>query len=71
MFFLHDYLVYFWDVFEGINLSLSSTREEVLILIIIIMKKIIIQKLDKIEAMLQDQNLLKKEVLNLNETCKY
>jgi len=32
------------------------------------MKKIIIQKLDKIEAMLQDQNLLKKEVLNLNET---
>jgi len=36
-----------------------------------IMKKIIIKKLDKIESMLQEQNLLKKEVLNLNETCKY
>ena len=35
------------------------------------MEEIIIQKLAKIEAMLQDQNLLQKEVLNLNETCKY
>jgi len=35
------------------------------------MKKIIIQKLAKIEAMLEDQNLLKKKVLNLGETCKY
>jgi excisionase family DNA binding protein len=35
------------------------------------MKKIIIKKLDKIESMLQDQNLLKKAVLNFNETCKY
>ena len=35
------------------------------------MKKIIIKKLDKIESMLQDQNLLKKEVLNFNETYKY
>lgn len=35
------------------------------------MKKIIIKKLDKIESMLQDQNLLKKKVLNFRETCKY
>ena len=35
------------------------------------MEEIIIQKLALIEAMLQDQNLLKKEVLNFNETCKY
>jgi len=35
------------------------------------MKKILIKKLDKIESMLQEQNILKKEVLNLNETCKY
>ena len=35
------------------------------------MKKIIIKKLNKIESMLQEQSLLKKEVLNLSETCKY
>lgn len=35
------------------------------------MKKIIIKKLEKIESMLQEQNLLKKEVLNFNDTCKY
>lgn len=31
----------------------------------------IIQKLDHIEAMLHEQNLLKKDVLNLNEACHY
>ena len=35
------------------------------------MKKMIIDKLSKIESMLEEQNLLKKEVLNLKETCKY
>jgi len=35
------------------------------------MEENIIKKLEKIELMLEDQNLLKKEVLNLNETCKY
>ena len=35
------------------------------------MKKIIIKKLDKIETMLKEQSLLKKDVLNLSETCRY
>jgi excisionase family DNA binding protein len=35
------------------------------------MKKMIIDKLSKIESMLEEQNLLKKDVLNLKETSKY
>jgi len=34
-------------------------------------QEIIIQKLFIIETMLQEQNLLKKDVLNLNEACRY
>ena len=32
---------------------------------------LIIEKLDNIEKMLSEQNLLKKEVLNFSEACKY
>ena len=35
------------------------------------MEEIILQKLSNIETMLQEQNLLKKDVLNFNETCTY
>ncbi len=35
------------------------------------MTKLIIDKLSRIESMLEEQNLLKKEVLNLKEACKY
>jgi len=35
------------------------------------MKKLIIDKLSKIESMLEEQNLLKKNVFNLKEACKY
>lgn len=35
------------------------------------MEEIIIQKLEKIEAILQEQNLFKKEVFNFNEASKY
>jgi len=31
----------------------------------------ILQKLDSIEKLLSQQNLLKKEVLNFNEACEY
>jgi excisionase family DNA binding protein len=34
-------------------------------------QEIIIQKLANIETMLQQQNLLRKDVLNLNEACSY
>jgi excisionase family DNA binding protein len=34
-------------------------------------QEMIIQKLSNIETMLQEQNLLKKDVLNLNEACRY
>lgn len=34
-------------------------------------KEMILQKLTNIETMLQEQNLLKKEVLNLNEAAAY
>lgn len=34
-------------------------------------QEIIIQKLANIETMLQEQNLLRKDVLNLNEACSY
>lgn len=34
-------------------------------------QEIIIQKLVNIETMLQQQNLLRKDVLNLNEACSY
>ncbi|PRP68277.1 helix-turn-helix domain-containing protein [Nonlabens agnitus] len=34
-------------------------------------QEIILQKLANIETMLQEQNLLKKEVLNLNEAAAY
>jgi excisionase family DNA binding protein len=33
--------------------------------------EIIIQKLNSIEQKLEEQNLLKKEILNFNETCAY
>ena len=32
---------------------------------------VIIEKLDNIEKMLSEQNLLKKEVLNFREACQY
>lgn len=32
---------------------------------------IILQKLSNIETMLQEQNLLKKDVLNFNDACSY
>jgi len=32
---------------------------------------LIIEKLDNIEKMLSEQNLLKKEVLNFSEACQY
>ncbi|HUX59025.1 MAG TPA: helix-turn-helix domain-containing protein [Bacteroidales bacterium] len=32
---------------------------------------VIIEKLDNIEKMLSEQNLLKKEVLNFSEACQY
>ena len=32
---------------------------------------IILQKLSNIETMLQEQNLLKKDVLNFNDACNY
>jgi excisionase family DNA binding protein len=35
------------------------------------MDEIILQKLSNIEMMLQNQNVLKKDVLNFNETCLY
>ncbi len=35
------------------------------------MDDIILIKLNNIEMMLEQQNLLKKDVLNLNETCTY
>ncbi|MDP2067510.1 MAG: helix-turn-helix domain-containing protein [Lutibacter sp.] len=35
------------------------------------MEELILQKLSNIETMLQEQNLLKKDVLNFNETCAY
>jgi excisionase family DNA binding protein len=35
------------------------------------MDDLILQKLANIEMMLQEQNLLKKDVLNLNEACTY
>lgn len=34
-------------------------------------QEIILQKLNNIETMLQEQNILKKDVLNLNEACSY
>lgn len=34
-------------------------------------QEMIFQKLSNIETMLQEQNLLKKDVLNLNEACRY
>ena len=34
-------------------------------------QEIILQKLHNIETMLHEQNLLKKDVLNLNEACSY
>jgi hypothetical protein len=34
-------------------------------------QEIILQKLANIETMLQEQNLLKKDVLNLNEAAAY
>lgn len=34
-------------------------------------QEIILKKLNNIETMLQEQNLLKKEVLNFNEACSY
>jgi excisionase family DNA binding protein len=34
-------------------------------------QEIIIQKLANIETMLQEQNLLRKDVLNFNEACTY
>jgi excisionase family DNA binding protein len=33
--------------------------------------KVVFEKLKNIETMLQQQNLLQKDVLNLNETCAY
>jgi excisionase family DNA binding protein len=35
------------------------------------MEDLILQKLANIEMMLQEQNLLRKDVLNLNEACSY
>jgi excisionase family DNA binding protein len=35
------------------------------------MEDLILQKLANIEMMLQEQNLLKKDVLNLNDACAY
>jgi len=35
------------------------------------MEDLILQKLANIETMLQQQNLLQKDVLNFNETCTY
>jgi excisionase family DNA binding protein len=35
------------------------------------MEEIILQKLSNIETMLQEQNLLKKDVLNFNDACNY
>ena len=35
------------------------------------MEDLILQKLANIETMLQEQNLLRKDVLNLNEACSY
>ena len=35
------------------------------------MEEIIPQKLSNIETMLQEQNLLKKDVLNFNDACNY
>lgn len=32
---------------------------------------IIVQKLEKIESRLEEQNLLQKSILNFNEACKY
>lgn len=34
-------------------------------------EQVIIDKLSNIEQMLTEQNLLKKDVLNFNETCQY
>lgn len=34
-------------------------------------QEIIIQKLENIETMLKEQNLLRKDVLNFNEACAY
>lgn len=33
--------------------------------------QVIIEKLDNIEKMISEQNLLKKEVLNFSEACQY
>lgn len=35
------------------------------------MDDLILQELDNIKMMLQEQNLLRKEVLNFNEACTY
>lgn len=35
------------------------------------MEDLILQKLNNIETMLQEQNLLKKDVLNFNDACNY
>ena len=35
------------------------------------MEDLILQKLANIEMMLQEQNLLKKDVLNFNDACSY
>ena len=34
-------------------------------------EQLIIEKLDNIEKMLSEQNLLKKDVLNFSEACQY
>jgi excisionase family DNA binding protein len=34
-------------------------------------QEILLQKLNDIQTMLQEQNLLRKDVLNLNEACAY
>ncbi|MGQ1910977.1 helix-turn-helix domain-containing protein [Marinifilum sp. RC60d5] len=35
------------------------------------MDSVILKKLESIEQMLTEQNMLKKEVINFNEACKY
>ncbi|MBX7141429.1 MAG: helix-turn-helix domain-containing protein [Chitinophagales bacterium] len=35
------------------------------------MTDVILQKLNNIERMLSEQNLLKKDILNFNEACQY
>ncbi len=70
-FFLPHLLKYLYKSLRVECLAFKRERDSLMIKNLKNMDDIILIKLNNIEIMLQQQNLLKKDVLNLNETCTY